>query len=94
MPLSVSYPRESEEEVLEHIAAISCSSPADFPLTTTVLLMACQAYAARRFPPAHQAGFFRRLLRVIRNRVSVSSVSVPPSSESSVLSVGLLGCVW
>ncbi|KAK7113354.1 hypothetical protein V1264_012654 [Littorina saxatilis] len=73
MPLTVPYPREREEEVLEHVTSISCSSPADFPLTTTILLMACHGHASRRFPPAHQASFFRRLLRAVRNRVSVVS---------------------
>ncbi|XP_076444119.1 uncharacterized protein LOC143282356 [Babylonia areolata] len=72
-PLTVPYPPEREGEVLEHVTAISCSSPSDFPLTTTVLLMGCHGYAARRFPPSHMAGFFRRLLRAVRNRVSVVS---------------------
>ena len=76
MSLTVPYPREREEEVLEHIANTSCSSPADYPLTTTVLMMGCHGYASRRFPPGHQAGFFRRLLRAVRNRVSVSFCAV------------------
>nr|KAG5713597.1 hypothetical protein BaRGS_024645 [Batillaria attramentaria] len=85
MLVFLAYPRDKESEVLDHIANISCSSSDDFPLSTTVLMMACQGYAARRFPPSHQAGFFRRLLRAIRNRVSVVSKALSVQKYQSGL---------
>ncbi|KAK6187404.1 hypothetical protein SNE40_005442 [Patella caerulea] len=72
-PLTLTYAKDREEEILTAIAGLKCLSRRDNPLTVAMLFVLCHEWAVRKFTRHHTRNMYRRLLACIQN--SVSSVA-------------------
>ncbi|XP_035824117.1 uncharacterized protein LOC106011047 [Aplysia californica] len=66
----LAYHRDKEVELLEGIADVKASGKGDYPLSVSVLFLSAHHYAVRKFSGDHQTTFFRRMIRVIRAKVT------------------------